>query len=53
MIEIGFRFDTEKKIKSLGNSDDRVDQITGWNDVNTFEIPGVNLELKQMIIICS
>ena len=53
MIWIGFRFDTEKKLKSLGNSGDRLDQVTGWNDVNTLEIPGVNLELKQMFIICS
>ena len=28
----GFRFDTAKKIKSLENSDDIADQITGRND---------------------
>ena len=29
MIQICFRFDTGEKIKSLGNSDDIADQITG------------------------
>ena len=41
-----------KKIKSLGNSDVRADQKTGWNDDNTLEIPRTNLELKHMFILC-
>ena len=36
-----------KKIKSLGNSDDGADQITGRNNDNTLGIPSVNLELKH------
>ena len=35
-----------KKIKSLGNSDDAEDQITGRNN-NTLGIPRANLELKH------
>ena len=53
MIKIGFRFDTAKKIKSLGNSDDIADQITGRNDDYSLGIPRANLELKHMSIICS
>ena len=52
MIEIGFRFDTAKKIKSLGNSYDRVDQKTRRNDDNTLGVPTANLELKHMPILC-
>ena len=48
MIQIGFRFDTAKKIKSLGNSDDRADQITRGNDNNTLWIPRANLEPKHV-----
>ena len=40
-------------IKSLRNSDDRVDQKTGRNDDNTLEIPRANLELKHMSILYS
>ena len=43
----------KKKIKSLGNSDDRADQKTGRNDDNTLEIPRTNLELKHTFILCS
>ena len=53
MIEIGFRFDTVKKTKSLGNSDDIADQITGRNNDYSLEIPRANLELKHMSIIYS
>ena len=51
MISIGFRFGTAKKIKDLGNSNDRVDQITGWSNDNTLGIPRGNLELKQVNIM--
>ena len=40
----------QKKIKSLGNNDDRADHKTGQNEDNTLGIPGANLELKH---ICS
>ena len=43
----------QKKIKSLGNSDDRADQKTGQNDDNTLGIPEANLELKHMFVLCS
>ena len=46
----------QKKITSLGNSDDRADQKTDRNDYNTFGIPRANLKLKHMFIlfiICS
>ena len=46
MIQIGFRFNTEKK--SLGNSDDRAHQIAGRNDDNTLGILRLNLELKHI-----
>ena len=36
-----------KKIKSLGNSDDGADQITGRNNDNTLGFPRENLELKH------
>ena len=36
-----------KKIKSLGNSDDGADQITGRNNDNTLGIPRANLQLKH------
>ena len=36
-----------KKIKSLGNSDDGADQITGRKNDNTLEISIANLELKH------
>ena len=52
MSEIGFRFDTAKKIKFLGNSDDIADQITRRHD-DYFAIPRANLELKHMSIMCS
>ena len=50
MIKIGFRFDTAKKdyCKSLGNSSDIADQITGLNSLG---IPRGNLELEHMSII--
>ena len=47
MIEISFRFDKAKKIKSLGNSDDIPDQIMEQNNNNTLGIPRANLELKR------
>ena len=47
VIQIGFRFDKAKKVKSLGNSDDGADQITGRNNDNTLGIPRANLELKH------
>ena len=50
---MGFWFVTAKKIKSLGNSDDRGHQITGLNDDNMLGNPRANLELKHMFIICS
>ena len=53
MIEISFHFDTAKKFKSLGNSDDIADQITGQNEDYSLGIPGATLELKLMSIICS
>ena len=53
MIEIGFRFDTVKKTKSLGNSDDIADQITGRNNDYSLRISRANLELEHMSIICS
>ena len=53
MIYIGFRFDTAKKIKSLGNSDDIADQITRRNEDYSLGIPRANLEMKHMPIICS
>ena len=53
MSKIGFRFDTAKKIKSLGNSDDIADQITRRNDDYSLGIPRANLELKHMSIMCS
>ena len=53
MIEKDFRFDMAKKIKSLGNSEDITDQITGRNNNNTLEIPRANLELKHIYIVCS
>ena len=43
----------QKTIESLGNSDDRVDQKTGWNDDNTLGIPEAGLELKHMFTSCS
>ena len=43
----------QKKTKSLGNSDDRADQKTGQNDDTTLGIPSANLELKQMLELCS
>ena len=43
----------QKKIKSLGNSDNRTDQKTGRNDDNLLGIPRANLELKHMFILCS
>ena len=53
MIKIGFRFDTAKKdyCKSLGNSNDIADQITGLNDNYSLGIPRGNLELEHMSII--
>ena len=51
MISIGFRFGTAKKIKDLGNSNDRVDQITGRSNDNTLGIPRGKLELKQVDIM--
>ena len=53
MIYIGFRFDTAKKIKSLGNSDDIADQITRLKDDYWLGIPRGNLELKHIPIIFS
>ena len=53
VISIGFRLDRTKKIKSLGNSDDIADQITGRNDDYWPGIPRANLELKHMFILCS
>ena len=53
MILIGFPFDTAKEIKSMGNSDDIADQITGGNDDNALGIPRANLDLKHIFIICS
>ena len=53
MVQVGFRFDTAKKIKSLRNSKDIADQITGQNDDYWLGIPRGNLELKHMSIICS
>ena len=53
MIKIGFRFDTAKKdyCKSLGNSNDIADQITGLNDNYSLGILRGNLELEHMSII--
>ena len=48
-----FRLDTAKKIKSVGNSDDRADRIPGQNGDNTLGIPTANLELKHMFILRS
>ena len=48
-----FRFDTAKKIKSLGNRNNIADQITGQNDDYWLGIPRANLELKHVSIICS
>ena len=42
-----------RKIKSLGNSNDMGDQITGQNDDYSFGIPRSNLELEHLTIICS
>ena len=53
MIQIGFRFDTTKEIKSLENGDDIANQITRRNNDNTLGIPIANLKLKHMFIICS
>ena len=51
----------QRKIKSLGNNDDRADQKTEQNNDNDNDndndnalgIPGANLELKHMFILCS
>ena len=43
----------QRKIKSLGNNDDRADQKTEQNNDNALGIPGANLELKHMFILCS
>ena len=43
----------QKKIKSLGNSDDRADQKTERNNDDALGISGANLELKHMLILCS
>ena len=53
MVQVGFRVDTAKKIKSLRNSNDIADQITGLNDDYWLRIPRGNLELKHMSIVCS
>ena len=53
MIQTSFPFDIVKKIKSLENSDDIADQITGQNDDYSLGIPRANLGLKHMSIICS
>ena len=53
MISIGFQFNTAKKIKSLRNSDDIVDQITGRSNDNMLGIPRGNLELKHNFRLCS
>ena len=53
MISIGVRFNTAEKIKSLGNSDDIPDQITGPSNDNTLGIPRGNLKLKHNFIFCS
>ena len=52
MIEIGFRFDAAKKIKSLGNRNDITYQITRQNNDCSLEIPRANLEMKHTSIIC-
>ena len=43
----------KKKIKSVGNSDDRADQKMRRNDDNTLGIPGANSELKHTFILRS
>ena len=43
----------QQKNKSLGNNDDKADQIAGRNDDNTLRIFRANLEPKVMFIICS
>ena len=53
MVQVGFRVNTAKNIKSLRNSNDIADQITGGNDDYWLGIPRGNLELKHMSIICS
>ena len=53
MISIGFQFNTAKKIKSLRNSDDIMDQITGRSNDNMLGIPTGNLELRHKFILCS
>ena len=46
-----FLFEKIDKIKSLGNSDDIANQITGRNDDNTLGIHRVNIELKRYICL--
>ena len=50
---MSFRFDTTKKIKFLGNSDDIAGQITRRNEDYLLGIPRANLDLKHMPIIFS
>ena len=43
----------QKRIESLGNSDDRADQKAERNNDNALGVSGANLELKHMFILCS
>ena len=49
-LRLSHKFDTTKKIRSLGNGHDIADQISEQNDDYSPVIPRVNLRLKQMSI---